>query len=135
MSAASMLAVGYHTHSIKIYSIATMKPSRSYELSGVPLFLSQENRNENLLYCGGFHSDLKLFDIRVSKQIFSHGFRSEAVTHFRESVFQEETLLVGERGGKVRMFDLRKLKTRLEWQGHPKTTNLSKPNGVVRIFE
>jgi hypothetical protein len=44
-------------------------------------------------------------------------------------------LLVGERGGKVRIFDLRKLKTRLEWDAHKKMTNLSKPNGVIRIFE
>jgi hypothetical protein len=70
----------------------------------------------------------------VAKEVFSHLFQSEAVTSFRESVFEEETLLVGERGGKVRLFDLRKLKTRFEWQGHTKTTNLSKPNGVVRIF-
>ena len=42
---------------------------------------------------------------------------------------------MGERGGKLRVFDLRKLQTRLEWNAHSKTTNLSKPNGVVRIFE
>lgn len=43
-------------------------------------------------------------------------------------------LLVGERNGKARIFDLRKLKTRLAWDAHPKMTNLSKPNGIVRIF-
>lgn len=87
------------------------------------------------MYCGGFNSDLRLIDTRVGKEVFSADFRSEAVTTFKESVFEEETLLVGERGGKVRLFDLRQQKTRLEWQAHSKMTNLSRPNGVVRVFE
>lgn len=43
MFQAGMVAVGYHSHELKIYSITTMKPSRSYAFSGVPLCLSQEN--------------------------------------------------------------------------------------------
>lgn len=43
-------------------------------------------------------------------------------------------MLIGERGGKVRIFDLRKIKSRLEWSAHTKMTNLSRPNGVIRIF-
>lgn len=108
-----MLAIGYHNHSLKIYSIATIKPSRSYQLPGVPLYMAQENRNENVIYCGGFQSDLMLFDVRVAREVFAQRFGSEAVTTFKESIFEEETLLVGERGGKARTFDLRKLKTRL----------------------
>ena len=89
MAPANMLAVGYHTHCLKIYSLVNMKPARSYELAGVPLYLSQENRNENVIYCGGFSSDLKLLDIRIAKEVFSHFFKSEAVTAFRESVFEQ----------------------------------------------
>ena len=64
-----------------------------------------------------------------------HDFKSEAISCMKESIFQESSILLGERGGKVRIFDLRKLKTRLEWQAHNGMTNLSRPNGVIKVFE
>lgn len=76
MPSINNLAVGYHNHVLKIYSVNKMKPVRLYQLPGVPLCLSQENRNENLLYCSGFGSDLRLFDFRITKEVFSFDFKS-----------------------------------------------------------
>lgn len=45
MRSSSMLAIGYYNHQVKIYSIANMKASRSYSMSGTPLVASQQNRN------------------------------------------------------------------------------------------
>mgnify|MGYP001271675880 CR=1 FL=1 len=44
-------------------------------------------------------------------------------------------MIIGLRDGNARLFDLRKLKDRVEWSAHPKKGNLSKPNGIIRVFE
>ena len=112
-----------------------MRPVREYMLDETPLCLSQETRGDNLFFSGGFRSNLTLFDIRMSKEVLKFDFKSEAVTCMKESVFEVESIFLGERGGKVRIFDLRKRRTRLEWTAHEGMTNLSRPNGIVRVFE
>lgn len=57
-----------------------------YQLNGVPLHLGKGNVNDNLIYCGGFSSDLKLFDTRVEEEVVNVNFKSEAVTTFQESL-------------------------------------------------
>ena len=64
-----------------------------------------------------------------------YNFKSEAVSFFKESIFEQDTMFIGERGGKARIFDLKKQKLRGEWDAHMKMTNLSKPNGIVSIYE
>ena len=73
--------------------------------------------------------------MRLSKLPFSHDFKSEAISTFKESIFREDSVLLGERGGKCRIFDMRKRKTNFEWEAHEGKTNLSKPNGVIKIYE
>lgn len=71
----------------------------------------------------------------MSKMACLYNIKSEAITALKESIFKEDTILLGERGGIGRLFDMRKGKTRIEWEAHEGKTNVSKPNGVVKIFE
>jgi hypothetical protein len=72
-----------------------MKTIRMYSIPGVPLTLSQENRNENMIYVSGFSSHFGLIDNRLSKLAFCHDFGSEAISTFKESLFQEDSVVLG----------------------------------------
>lgn len=42
---------------------------------------------------------------------------------------------VGDRGGGVSVVDLRTRRLRVSWLAHPPKTHLSRPRGVVALFE
>ena len=81
------LAIGYNDHSIRLYSIETLKGIRKWALNGVPLISSIEKLNENVFYVGGFPSSLYIIDTRLKKIALNHDFKSEAITCFKESIY------------------------------------------------
>jgi hypothetical protein len=52
-----------------------------------------------------------------------------------DSVNDQSALGVGDRGGGVSVLDLRTRRVRVNWPGHAVKTHLSRPRGVVGLFE
>ena len=77
-----------------------------------------------------------MYDLRIPNSVFSHKIKeNDAVSCFYESIFDKDSVLLGSRSGWASIFELRKQKERVKWECHGQITNLSKPNGIVKIFE
>ena len=56
-------------------------------------------------------------------------------TSVADSIFDESAVAVGDRAGVANLIDLRTKKIRVSWSAHNAKTHLSKPRGIVNIFE
>lgn len=135
LPASNTLVVGYNSHQLKLYSVETMKLIKQYTLRGVPLLLDQGKFNEYQFYVGGFPSDLAIVDTRLSQVASDFNLKKGAVTCTSDSIHDNQAVAVGDRDGYCSIFDLRTKKNRIEWQAHGSKTSVSKPRGIVGIFE
>jgi WD40 repeat protein len=132
---ANMLIVAYNSHFVKLYSIETMKLIKKYELKGVPLHLDRGKFTEHQFYVGGFPSLLGIVDTRLSKLASEFTLKQGAIVCTTDSIYDQCALATGDRDGSCNIFDLRTKKSRIAWQAHDAKTSISKPRGVVKIFE
>lgn len=58
-----------------------------------------------------------------------------AVTCLYDSLFDDDSVGVGDRDGNCSILDLRSQKVRISWLAHEVKTNMSKPRGVLGILE
>lgn len=78
---------------------------------------------------------MSVLDVRLNKLAFSYDFQGDAVEAMKEMVFAENSMLVGFRNGVVRIFDLQARRVRGEFKAENISTHLSKPNGIVGVYE
>lgn len=112
-----------------------MKLIKKYEVPGVPLMLDEGKNTESKFYAGTFKSNLFIFDVRMAKAANEYILNSDAVTCIADSIFDESAVAVGDRAGVANLIDLRTKKIRVSWSAHNAKTHLSKPRGIVNIFE
>ena len=112
-----------------------MKVVRHYPTPGVPLVLDCGKFADHIFYAGGFPGSLMVVDSRLSKPVYDYLVGKDAVTCVGDSPSDERVVGVGDRGGGVSLLDLRSRKVRIHWEAHVPKTTLSKPRGVVGVFE
>jgi len=61
--------------------------------------------------------------------------QTDAPTCIVDSLNDQHAVCVGDRGGSCSLLDMRTRKKRITWQAHQPKTNLSKPRGIVALFE
>lgn len=111
-----------------------MKLFKKYELGGVPLVIDQGRCIDNNFYVGSFKSNLSIFDLRMAKAANQFSLKTDAVTCVTDSIYDQQAVGVGDRGGYASVLDLRTKKIRISWLAHNPKTHLSKPRGVVNIL-
>lgn len=111
-----------------------MKIIKKYELSGVPLMIDQACFAENSFYVGSFKSNLSVFDTRMAKASSEYVLNKDAITTVADSIFDQNSIAVGDRGGIASIIDMRTKKVRISWVAHEAKTSLSKPRGIVKII-
>lgn len=127
--------MGYNNHSLKVYSVETMKLVKKYELPGVPLLVDVGKFNENQFYVGGFPSMLGIIDTRMVQMASEFHFKQGALTCATDSLYNQHTVATADREGHCNMLDLRSRKSRVSWTAHSSKSSISKPRGVVGLFE
>jgi hypothetical protein len=73
--------------------------------------------------------------VRLNKLAFSFNFEEDAVSSLSEMLFEENKMLLGFRNGAVNIFDLLMRRVRGSFKAENKCSHLSKPNGIVGVYE
>ena len=90
---------------------------------------------DHIFYVGGFPSSLLVIDSRLSKPASETSLGTEAITCVTDSLSDDRVVGVRDRGGSVSLLDMKTKKVRTSWEAHSAKTSLSKPRGVVGLFE
>lgn len=112
-----------------------MKVIKKYNLDGVPLMIDQGKFTSFQFYLGAFDSSLFIADMRLNKMAKEIKLKQGAVTCIYDSLFDTNAVAVGDRNGFCNIVDLKSQKIRATWSAHEVKTNMSKPRGVLGIFE
>lgn len=97
--------------------------------------IDQGKFTQSQFYVGGFDSSLFVADSRLSKMATEIKLKQGAVTCICDSLYDDNAVAVGDRDGNCNIIDLRTQKVRISWLAHEVKTNMSKPRGVLGIFE
>ena len=76
-----------------------------------------------------------MLDVRLNKLAYSFNFEEDAVSSLSEMLFEENKMLLGFRNGTVKVFDLQMRRVKGSFKAENTTSHLSKPNGIVGVYE
>ena len=97
--------------------------------------IDQGKFTSSQFYVGAFDSSLFIADMRLNKMANQIKLKQGAITCIYDSLFDSNAVAVGDRNGHCNIIDLKSQKVRASWLAHEVKTNMSKPRGVLSIFE